>query len=126
MTGRQKKALAALLSYPTMNAAASAAGVNYSTLRRWMTDDTEFREAYHDELSALVEDAANNVRKSMGEILDNLYEIATCGTGSNSVAVAAAKVFLDSGIRIIEAASYETRIAELERSIAEAREYESD
>ena len=119
MKSRQKKALAALLSAPTMSAAAEAAGVNYSTLRRWMVEDADFREAYQNELSALVEDAANNVRQCMGEVLDNLYTIATCGTAANSVAVAASKVYLDSGMRIIEAASFEKRIAELERLMFE-------
>ena len=119
MTTRQKKTLGALLNAPTMRAAASSAGISYATLRRWIREDAEFREAYNTELSALVENAANQARQGMTEAIEVLREITTDMFTSQSVRVAACKVLLESGSRFIEMQSYETRIAELERMISE-------
>lgn len=40
MTGKQKKAIAALLSASTVRDAAAAAGISYATLRRWIGNKT--------------------------------------------------------------------------------------
>jgi hypothetical protein len=41
---RQRQAIEALLSQPSVRAAASAAHVGYRTLRRWLIDDRRFQE----------------------------------------------------------------------------------
>lgn len=115
MTGKQKKALAALLNSRTMRAAAQSAGVNYSTLRRWIVDDAEFRKAYTAELSALVENAANQARQGMTEAVDVLREIINDEDAPQSNRLAAAKVLIESGSRLIEMQSFDSRITELER-----------
>lgn len=121
MTDRQKKTLAALVTAPTMKAAAKAAGVNYSTLRKWITTDKAFKDAYHAELAVLVEDAANQARQAMSEAMRNLREIANGGE-LESNRLAASKAVIESGSRLIELQSFETRLAELERVLAEDRQ----
>ena len=51
MTARQKRALVALLSAPTKREAAEIAGISYPTLRRWITQDADFRREYEAELA---------------------------------------------------------------------------
>jgi uncharacterized protein (UPF0147 family) len=115
MTGKQKKALAALLNSRTMRAAAQSAGVNYSTLRRWIVEDAEFRKAYNDELAVLIENAANQARQGMTEAVDVLREIINDEDAPQSNRLAAAKVLIESGSRLIEMQSFDSRITELER-----------
>ncbi len=121
MTNRQKKALAALLNAPTMRAAALLAGVNYSTLRRWITEDAEFSDAYRAELSALIENAAFQARQGMSEAISVLREIMNDEEALQSNRLAAAKVIIESGSRLIEMQSYEQRISELEKLMWEDR-----
>ena len=119
MTARQKKALAALINAPTMRAASISAGVTYSTLRRWIVEDEEFRKAYYEELSVLIEDAANQARQGMTEAMSVLRQIVCDEDAVQSNRLAAAKIIIESGARLIEIQSYESRISELERLIME-------
>lgn len=119
MTSRQKKALAALLSAPTIRAAALAAGVNYSTLRRWIAEDVDFRRAYSEEMAVLVENAANQARQGMTEAVSVLRAIVRDEDAPQTNRLAAAKVIIESGSRLIEMQSYEARITELERLLME-------
>ena len=75
MTGKQKKALAALLSAPTKREAAAIAGISYPTLRRWITQDDGFRREYEAELAALLEGASEQVRHGMLDAVTTLRRI---------------------------------------------------
>lgn len=119
MTNKQQRALAALIRSPTTRAAAEATGVGYSTLRRWLSDDSEFREAYRAELSQLVEEAARSVRAGMGEASQTLREIARNTDAPASARVQAAKAILDSGMRIVEITDILERLEVLEDAQAD-------
>ena len=114
MTGKQKKALAALLSAPTKREAAALAGIDYSTLRRWITQDADFRREYEEELAALLESSAEQVRHGMLDAVTTLRRIVADEAAPQSTRVAASKVILDSGLRLIEAADFEARLTALE------------
>ena len=122
MTDRQRKALAALVRAPTVKAAAECAGVNYSTLRKWISADGEFKEAYYSELAALVEDASLQVRQAMSEAVSTLREIANGGE-LESNRLSAARSIIESGSKLIELQTLEHRIAELEASVKEAESW---
>src|SRR5207302_1423661 len=63
LTGRQAAALAALLSEPTVQAAAARAGVGERTLLRWLKDPG-FRREYRAARSAAVEHAAGALQRA--------------------------------------------------------------
>ena len=119
MTNRQQRALAALIRAPTTREAAASAEVGYSTLRRWLSEDQEFREAYRAELSQLVEEAARSVRAGMGEASQTLREVAQNKEAPASARVQAAKAILDSGVRIVEIADILERLEALEDAQAD-------
>ena len=114
MTGKQKRALAALLSAPTKREAAKIAEISYPTLRRWITQDEDFRREYEAELAALLESAAEQVRHGMLDAVTTLRGIVADDEAPQSTRVAAAKTILDSGMRLIEAADFEARLTALE------------
>ena len=114
MTARQKRALVALLSASTKREAAEIAGISYPTLRRWITQDADFRREYEAELAALLESASAQARTGMLDAVTTLRRIVADDEAAQSTRVAAAKVILDSGLRLIEAADFEARISALE------------
>lgn len=57
MTHKQTQALAALLTQPTKEKAARAAGIGLTTLKRYLADP-EFQEEYQKAVADLIEDAA--------------------------------------------------------------------
>ena len=122
MTAKKKRALAALLTACTVQEAARRAKVSYATLRRWLSSDSEFRREYSAALQELVEGAAVQARASMGEAVAVLREVMVDTEAAPNTRVAAARTIIDSGARLIEMQSYETRIAELERVLLEEKE----
>lgn len=114
MTNRQQRALAALIRSPTTREAAVEAKIGYSTLRKWLQTDGEFREAYQEELSQLVEEAGRSVRAGMTDAAEALRRIATDPDAPSSARVAAAKAILDSGLRIVEITDVISRLEALE------------
>lgn len=119
MTGKQKKALAALLSASTKQEAAQAAGISYATLRRWLAQDTEFRQAYNEELQSVVERAAVQARQGMTEAVSALREIVADGEATQSTRVSAARTILESGAKLVELADIEARLDALEKNMEE-------
>lgn len=116
MTGRQQKALAALIRAPTRAEAAAEAGVGVSTLRRWMKEDVEFQTAYREALTELLEDAAAQGKQNISRALDVLAKIMEDGENSQ-VKVSAARTALEYSLKLSEQVDVLTRIAAIENVI---------
>lgn len=116
MTNRQQKALAALIRSPTVEVAAQEAGVGYSTLRRWIKEDANFRQAYQEELAGLISEAAGQARQSLAPALSALREITENPSSPGAVRVSAAKAILDAAMRLAEATDVLERVEALEKS----------
>lgn len=116
MTGRQQKALAALIRAPTLAAAAAEAGVGVSTLRRWMREDTAFIAAYKRALDELLQDASAQSKKNLSAALDVLAQIMEGGENSQA-RIAAAKATIEYSLRLNEAVDVVERLARLEKSL---------
>lgn len=116
MTGRQQKALAALIRAPTMAAAAKDAGVGISTLRRWLREDPAFVTAYRAVLDELLKDASAQSKKNLSTALDVLAQIMENGENSQA-RIAAAKATIEYGLRLNEAVDVVERLEKLERAI---------
>ena len=113
MTNRQQKALAALIRAPTRAAAAKEAGVGVSTLRRWMREDTEFRDEYQRARSELLEDASAQSKKSLSTALSVLTQVME-ESENPQARIAAARATIEYTLRLNEAADVERRLAALE------------
>jgi hypothetical protein len=73
-----EKAIAALLSETTVEAAAAKVAVAYSTLRGWMRDP-EFQEAYRQARAEILERTVARLLVLSGKALDALERNLTCG-----------------------------------------------
>ena len=76
MTHKQAQALAALLTQPTKEKAAQAAGIGLTTLKRYLADP-RFQKEYQKAISGLIEDAATAAKQSLDPALSCLREIVT-------------------------------------------------
>ncbi len=119
MTPRQRKAIAALLATNTVAAAAEAAGVGYTSLRRWLKEDNDFRREYERELAGLVTDAAARAKQSMAPALSVLREIVEDEEGPAAVRVSAARSLLEYAVKLAELTDVLSRLDELERRLEE-------
>ena len=71
MTPKQQKALLALLTHPTKEQAAAAAGITPKTLRSYLADPA-FRAEYREAFSSLVEDATRQAQQAIAPALSTL------------------------------------------------------
>lgn len=117
MTRKKQMAVAALIRAPTIDAAAQAAGVGYSTLRRWLKEDQEFREAYQTALEELLSDAATQAKQGLSPALEALREIAEDQDSPAAARVQAARSIIDGALKLTEAAEIVKRLEALEQSL---------
>ncbi len=117
MTAAQKRALAALIQGPTIEAAAKAANVGYTTLRRWLKDNKDFQTAYRASMSELLEGAENEARRSLSSALSVLKEIMEDSGTPPPARIQAARSVLEYGLRLVEAVDIDRRVSDLEEVI---------
>ena len=117
MTARQKKAIAELVRSPTIEAAAEAAGVGYSTLRHWIKEDEPFQKEYQAALVELISDATAQAKKNLSPALSTLREIMEDREIPASSRISAARALLDYGLKLTEIMDVLPRLEALERNI---------
>ena len=110
---RQEAAIAALLAEPTIEAAATKAGVGESTLRRWLAEPG-FKAAYRTARRLVVEAAIGRLQQAATEAVDALSRNLTCGNAA--VEVGAAKAILDQSIKAVELVDLAERVEALEQA----------
>ena len=101
MTPKQAKALAALLTQPTKEKAAAAAGIGLTTLKRYRADP-EFQAEYQKAVSEMIEDAAALAKQSLNPALSCLREIVEDGDETATARIQAARSILEYGLRLTE------------------------
>lgn len=114
MTHKQTQALAALLTQPTKEKAAKAAGIGLTTLKRYLADP-EFQEEYQKAVSGLVEDAAAAAKQSLNPALSCLREIVTRKDVTDANKIAASRSLIEYGLKLIETFDIMKKIDELEK-----------
>jgi len=117
-----ESAVAALLSQPTIEAAAATIGVNERTLRRWLTEP-EFKAAYRTARREVVESAIGRLQAVATRAVDALERNLGCGIPA--VEVGAAKAVLDQAIKAVEWVDLAERVEALERGVTQAAERET-
>lgn len=114
MTPKQQKALLALLTSPTREQAAAAAGITPKTLRGYLAVP-EFQAEYKKAFAALVEDATRQAQQAMAPALSTLRDIVE-DTGENAQArISAARSILEYSMKLTETTDILPRLDELEQ-----------
>jgi len=118
---REEQAIAALLSEPTIAAAATKAGIGESTLLRWMAEP-DFKARYRAARRSLVEGAIGRLQQAATMAVDALTRNLTCGIPA--VEVGAAKSVLDQAVKAVELVDLAERVEALEQAAEAAAERE--
>jgi hypothetical protein len=113
---KQDRAIVALLSEPTVEAAARAADVDPATIWRWQ-QQPEFRSRLRDARRAVVEGAIGHLQQAATEAVDTLRRNLTCGTPS--VEVRAATAILDQAVKAIELFDLAERVDQFEARLGD-------
>jgi hypothetical protein len=116
MTRRKEQCIEALLSQPTVEAAARAAGVSYPSLKRWLNEPT-FKTAYAAARRHLVDDAIRCLQRVTASAVLTLYE--SLKSPNPGVRVRAAQIIIEQSLRGVEIGDQESRLAVIEGELKE-------
>ena len=119
-TRKQDQAIAALLVYPTIPAAAKAVGVGETTLWRWLQRD-DFQDAYRLAKREAVAQAIAQLQRASGEAVKALSDVMNDPIAPASARVSAAKTILEMAVKGIELEDLAARVEELEKVAEQAR-----
>ncbi len=114
---KKELAVAALLSSPTIGAAAKKAGVAERTLRNWM-ELPDFREVYLKARRNVVEQVGARIQQAGSEAVATLRGVMSDSEAPASARVSAARVILELGYRSLELEDLSLRVGQLERLTA--------
>lgn len=118
LTAKQSKALVGLLTLDTIKAAAEAAGVDETTVIRWMKDDP-FRTAYRDARREIVNHAVVRLQGACSVAVNTLRSIAADEDKPAASRVTAARAILDASQRAVEIDDLGARVEALETVLKE-------
>jgi len=121
MTRKMEAAIAALLTAPTIAAAAHAVGVSEITLWRWLQRE-EFQVRYREAKSQAVAQSIARLQQVSGEAVETLREVMANTESPASSRVAAAKAVLEMAIKAVELEDLTARVEELERLAREGNQ----
>ena len=110
---QEEAAISALLSEPTIERAATVAGVGESTLRRWLAEP-EFKAQYRAARRQVVEAAIGRLQTASTKAVDTLERNLACGIPA--VEVGAARSILDQSIKAVELVDLAERVEQLEQA----------
>ena len=116
MTPKQQKALLALLTNPTKEKAAAAAGITPKTLRSYLADP-DFQEEYKKAFSGMVEDAVRQSQPSLEPALATLREIVEDSALDAQPRISAARSILEYSLRLTEQNDILTKLEALEATV---------
>lgn len=115
LTAKQKAAVRCILSCRTLEGAATAAGVDSRTLRRWKESEA-FREALQEAQAEATAQTLIRLENALAESIEALRSLLA-DTEESQVRRAAAAVLLRHGLEAIELRAITARLDELERSL---------
>jgi len=116
----QRRALAALLTAPTLAEAAARADVGERTLRRWLRD-AAFRAELHRAQDEAMAQATRQSLAAMTGALQTLESIMADPTAQPAARVSAAKSILEHAARLYEATALAERLVALEQKVTTER-----
>jgi uncharacterized protein YggE len=112
----QERAIIALLSEPTLRAAAASAGISETTLWRWLKDP-DFARAYREARREAIEQATAQLQALASEAVRTLGQILRDDKAAPHVRASAAARVLALAYKSRELDDLESRLETLEASI---------
>lgn len=117
LTHKQRRAIPALLSAPTVEDAAALAGVSRESLYRWLRSDPRFRDELHAAEAAALAETSRRLVGLAGRALATIAGVMDDESASATVRLRAAESVLGHLLRVRELVTLEERITALEQSI---------
>lgn len=116
LTHRQEKAVLALMSNPTIAAAAESVGISEKTLRRWM-DEPAFQQALRDAKLTAYDHGMAQLQNLVSNAIRVLTEILNDTEASASAKLRAAALVLQAAPRNMEFDDLKAQFIELREMI---------
>lgn len=116
LSTKQSKAIAALLSERSIDAAAKAAGIGQTTMHRWLNDDL-FVAALRQAEAGLLDAATRRLLALQGDAIDALQNVLQDGDTPPGTRVQAARVVLEAMLKLRDSWQVEQRLTMLEGMI---------
>ena len=113
---KQDTAIGALLSRPTISAAAESVGIGESTLRRWLKD-RDFLAAYRAARREAVSQAVGHLQGACSVAVLALTDISQDVNSPASARVSAARTVLELALKGVELEDLAVRVEELELQV---------
>jgi len=117
---KQEEAISALLTQPTIEAAAAAVGIGRVTMWRWL-QLPHFKAKYVEARRGVLEAALSNLQKDAAKAVEALVRNLTCGLPA--VEVRSAQGILDESVKAMELFDLEMRLDAVERRVEEMDQY---
>ncbi len=114
LTSKQDKAIVALLSEVTVDAAAKSSGISVATMWRWMKEP-DFRKAYLAARRQVVDDAISLMQRASKRAVATL--IANLDCDNPSVQVRSAQLLIDHSMKGVELLELECRLQDVEQAL---------
>ena len=115
LSPKQEKALIALLTEPTISAAAKTAGIGERTLHTWLGEDA-FAKAYRDARRAAVQQTIARLQQASSMAVTTLMEVMDGMGNSPAARVSAAKAVIEQTLKSTEIEDLAARIEALEQA----------
>jgi hypothetical protein len=115
-----EQAIAALLSYRNVEAAARAVGISANTLLRW-TKEPEFDAACREARRTAFLQSIGRLQDASGAAVTTLLKIMLDSNVSAGTRLRAIEIALGQGAKALEMEDLEARVAELERATDSAK-----
>jgi hypothetical protein len=119
LSKNQERALAALISQPTIPLAAVQAKVGERTLFRWLNDDGDFKAEYLRLRRKVVNNAVFQIQKASNNAVNCLISVLNDSEAPASARVSAARMILEMSFEALKFNELEGRIAKLEDHLQE-------
>ena len=113
LTAKQHKAIAALLSEPTIGGAAAKVGIGERTLYAWLADP-EFAQAYRGARVEAVRQAMGRLQQVASESVQVLIEVMNNPAERGATRIVAAKAVLETAFKAVELEDLEASVTALE------------
>lgn len=113
LKAKQARAITALLSEPSIKAAADSTGIGLRTLKRWLAEDTEFKAELEAAEREVVATAARQIATAGNEAITTLRGVLRDTEAGQSTRTSAARAILQNLAPIRLLGSIEQKIQEL-------------
>jgi hypothetical protein len=115
LTRKQELAIVALMTQPTIEAAAAASGIANVTMWRWMRLP-EFQQQYQIARRRIIENALGSLQQATSLAVETLVRNLSCGQPGTEVR--AAQEILNQSVKALELFELESRLESLEKILS--------